>query len=330
MVKTVSSRRTLRTEPDRLRLSPLSDSGRRRRRRAQIRRRRATALLVLAVAVAAIVFLVVRSNRTTTAATAGTTSAPGTTTAGHRAAGTAQHARKAVHKAPAPVSREDRAIRAVLAYTPFIRQGVPRHRMIALTFDDGPSPYTPQVVNILVKEHVPATFFVVGQQLNDFADGLRDELRHGFVIGNHTENHAWLTHYSAAAQAAQVHDAAVRMERLGAPAPQLFRPPYGVYDSTTLAILKQAHLLMVMWSIDPGDWRRPGTGAIVSNVLANSKPGAIVIMHDGGGDRSQTVAALPAIISGLRKRGYQLVTVPQLVAADPPPRGQPLPHLSGV
>jgi peptidoglycan/xylan/chitin deacetylase (PgdA/CDA1 family) len=280
---------------------------------------------VLAVAAAAIVFLAVRSNKNTSTATAGTTS-----TVKRNPAGKTQHARKVVQKAPAPVSREDRAIRSVLAYTPFIRDGVPRHRMIALTFDDGPSPYTPQIVNTLVKAHVPATFFVVGQQLNDFADGLRDELRHGFAIGDHTENHAWLTHYSPGGQFAQVHDAAARMEHLGAPAPVLFRPPYGVYDSTTLATLKRFHMLMVMWSIDPGDWRRPGTGAIVSNVLANSKPGAIVIMHDGGGDRSQTVAALPAIISGLRKRGYQLVTVPQLVAADPPPRGQPLPHMSAA
>ena len=273
----------------------------------------------------AIAFLVVRSNKNTTTATAGTTSS-----ARHDQTTTAHHTREPVRKAPPPVSREDRAIRSVLAYTPFIRQGVPRHRMVALSFDDGPSPYTPQIVNILVKDHVPATFFVVGQQLNDFADGLRDELRHGFVVGNHTENHAWMSHYSAAGQAAQLHDAAVKMERLGAPAPILFRPPYGVYDSTTLAILKQLHMLMVMWSVDTGDWRRPGTGAIISNVLANARSGGIVLMHDGGGDRSQTVAALPAIISGLRKRGYQLVTVPQLVAADPPPRGQPLPHLSGV
>ena len=87
---------------------------------------------------------------------------------------------------------------------------------------------------------------------------------------------------------------------------------------------------MVLWSVDPSDWRRPGTGAIVSNVLRNSRPGAVVIMHDGGGDRSQTVAALPAIINGLRKRHYGLVTVPRLLTLDPPPRHQTPPHLSGV
>ena len=94
--------------------------------------------------------------------------------------------------------------------------------------------------------------------------------------------------------------------------------------------LRRLRMLMVMWSIDPSDWRRPGTEAIVSNVLSNSRPGAVVIMHDGGGDRSQTVAALPAIINGLRQRHYGLVTVPRLLTIDPPPRHQTLPHLSGV
>jgi peptidoglycan/xylan/chitin deacetylase (PgdA/CDA1 family) len=89
-------------------------------------------------------------------------------------------------------------------------------------------------------------------------------------------------------------------------------------------------MLMVLWSIDPSDWRRPGVKAIVSNVLLNARPGAIVIMHDGGGDRSQTVDALPAIIRGLRRRGYGLVTVPELIVLDPPPRHQRLSHLSGA
>src|SRR5207248_6228449 len=117
--------------------------------------------------------------------------------------------------------------------------------------------------------------------LTYFADGLRDEVRHGFEVGDHTENHAWLAHLGASGQHAQIHDDAARMERAGASAPHLFRPPYGIYNSTTLGILRRMKMLMVMWSIDPGDWRRPGTKAIVSNVLANSRPGAIVILHDG-------------------------------------------------
>jgi peptidoglycan-N-acetylglucosamine deacetylase len=221
---------------------------------------------------------------------------------------------------------ESRAINAALRYTPFVTAGTHRHRVIALTFDDGPGPYTGSIVKILVHMHVPATFFIVGQQLNDFSAALRGELDHGFDIGDHTQNHAWLTHLSAAGQYFQIHQAAVGMERLGAPSPRLFRPPYGVWNSPTIATLRALHMFMVMWSIDPGDWRRPGAKAILSSVLTHAQPGAIVIMHDGGGDRSETVAALPAIIRGLWRRGYQLVSVPQLIKLDPPPRHQQLPR----
>jgi peptidoglycan-N-acetylglucosamine deacetylase len=231
---------------------------------------------------------------------------------------------------PGGSANADPAVNRTLGYTPFIVRGVPRHRVIALTFDDGPSPYTQQVVSVLVRMHVPATFFVVGQQLRYFAAGLRDELRHGFVIGDHTQNHAWLIRLPAAGQYDQIQSDALALQRLGAPAPRLFRPPYGAFDATTFAILRRLRMLMVLWSIDPSDWRRPGVRAIVQNVLANSRPGAIVIMHDGGGNRAQTVAALPYIVNGLRRRGYQLVTVPQLLALDPPPRHQKAPELSGV
>jgi peptidoglycan-N-acetylglucosamine deacetylase len=218
------------------------------------------------------------------------------------------------------------AVGAVLRYTPFLAAGTSRHRVIALTFDDGPGPYTPSILRILIRMHVPATFFIVGQQLTTFSAALRSEIAHGFVVGDHTENHAWLIRLAHSAQYAQIHDDGLRVRRVGAPFPRLFRPPYGAFNATTLAILRALHMLMVMWSVDPGDWRRPGTKAIVSNVLENAKPGAVVIMHDGGGDRSQTVAALPAIINGLRRRHFELVTVPRLLAVDPPPRHQRVPR----
>ena len=225
---------------------------------------------------------------------------------------------------------EAQAVSTTLRYTPFIAAGSRRRRVIALSFDDGPSPYTAAIVRTLTRMRVPATFFVVGQQLRYFAAGVRDELTHGFTIGDHTENHAWLLRLGQAGQYSQIQQTAVKLERLGVPVPRLFRPPYGAYNRTTLATLRGLHMLLVLWSIDPGDWRRPGVKAIVANVLANSRPGAIVILHDGGGDRSETVAALPAIVNGLRRRGYQLVTVPRLLMLDPPQKHQRLPRLSGV
>jgi peptidoglycan/xylan/chitin deacetylase (PgdA/CDA1 family) len=87
---------------------------------------------------------------------------------------------------------------------------------------------------------------------------------------------------------------------------------------------------MVLWSVDTGDYRQPGVAAIVERALAGAHPGAIILMHDAGGVRTQTIAALPAIINGLRARGYRIVTVPQLLRDDPPPAGQPMPtSLSG-
>jgi peptidoglycan/xylan/chitin deacetylase (PgdA/CDA1 family) len=237
-----------------------------------------------------------------------------------------QHLTAAERRAAA----DSKLISAALRRSSFITAGTPRHRAIALTFDDGPGPYTPAILRILVRMHVPATFFIVGQQLKDFSAAIHSELRDGYVIGDHTENHAWLPHLAPAGQLGQIRDAAAGLQRLGAPAPRLFRPPYGAFNDVTTRLLRRMRMLMVLWSIDPGDWRRPGAGAIVSGVLSHARPGAVVIMHDGGGDRSQTVAALPAIVNGLRKRHYGLVSLPRLLSLDPPPRGRRPPRLSGV
>jgi peptidoglycan-N-acetylglucosamine deacetylase len=313
MVRAVRKWRTPRSAP---RLLAITEGARRRRRP------RLAVIAVIAVLVALGVAAVVLA-------------ASHTQTATHRAERTAGFAAEGPRRQTSSterreLARESRAIDAALRYTPFVTQGLPRQRVMALSFDDGPSPYTPEIVRILVRMKVHATFFIVGQQLDYFSAALRGEVRYGFTIGDHTENHSWLIRLSSAAQYGQIHDDATRVERLGAPFPRLFRPPYGAYNRQTLAILHKLKMMMVMWSIDPGDWRRPGTKAIIANVLANARPGAIVILHDGGGDRSQTVAALPAIVNGLRRRHYRLVTVPQLLMADPPPRHQPLPHLFGV
>ena len=223
-----------------------------------------------------------------------------------------------------------REIDAVLRRTPFVTAGVGRARLVALTFDDGPSPYTGPIVRTLVRLRVPATFFVVGQQLRYFATGLHDELRHGFVVGDHTVNHALLPRLGRVAQLTQIALDARVLRADGVPPVRLFRPPYGAYDRVTLSILARLHMLMVMWSVDPGDWRRPGARAIVAAVLRSVKPGAIIILHDGGGDRTQTVAALPAVVRGLRRRGYRLVTVAELISRDRPPRHQRLPRPIGA
>ena len=227
-------------------------------------------------------------------------------------------------------AREQSALGAVLAYTPYISVGSPRKREVALTFDDGPGPFTAQVAAILEAHRAPATFFTIGQQAGTFAAALRALVAAGFVIGNHTQTHPMMASLSGRAQSRQIDDQAVLVGVDGVPREHLFRPPYGSFDSKTLKILRERRMLMVLWDVDTEDYARPGADAIVSRAVGGAKPGSIILMHDGGGDRSQTVAALPRIIRGLRARRLRLVTVPQLLLDDPPPRtqGRP-PTLSG-
>jgi peptidoglycan/xylan/chitin deacetylase (PgdA/CDA1 family) len=235
--------------------------------------------------------------------------------------------RAPVPKRPSQSSQaiEREAVASVLAYTPFIKEGSGRVPDVALTFDDGPGPYTPEVLSVLEHFHVRATFFTIGRMERYFSDSTRRELRDGDVIGNHTETHPMMALLSEHDQREELQELAYRVEFLDGSRPVLFRPPYGSFDSTTFKLLKQMHLLMVLWSVDTSDYTQPGIETIVQRALAGAHAGAIILLHDGGGDRSETIAALPAIIRGLRARHLQIVTVPQLLADDPPPTGQPLP-----
>jgi peptidoglycan-N-acetylglucosamine deacetylase len=284
----------------------------RRRRRRRIRHPLLLLVLVLVLGLAATAGVM--------AASVGRAGRPGAGAAAAGAGPVTPERRKAVRQ-------ERRAAGTVLRYTTAVAAGSEKRRVIALTFDDGPSPYTPAILHVLERLHAPATFFVVGQQLRYFSAALQQEIRHGFPIGDHTENHAWLIRLSRSGQSAQIEQQAAAVHRLGAPTPSLFRPPYGAYNGTTLGILRRLHMLMVLWSIDPGDWRLPGVKWIVSAVLTHARPGAIVILHDGGGNRSETVAALPQVIGQLRRRGYRLVTVPELLLLDPPSAHAKLPTL---
>jgi peptidoglycan/xylan/chitin deacetylase (PgdA/CDA1 family) len=227
-------------------------------------------------------------------------------------------------------AQENQAVSAVLAYTPFLRAGGGRGREVALTFDDGPGPYTPGVLDVLERHHVPATFFAIGKMERYFSQATVRELRDGDVVGDHTETHPAMAQLSAHEQHEQLFEQLARIELLGGPRPRLFRPPYGSFNATTIRELHAMGLLMVLWSVDTSDYLQPGTATIVHRVLAGARSGAIFLLHDGGGIRTQTIAALPDIIRGLRMRRFRLVTVPQLLRDDPPPAGQPLPpSLSG-
>jgi peptidoglycan-N-acetylglucosamine deacetylase len=248
----------------------------------------------------------------------------------HTTSPAATHATAAVKRTPAETqasaaAAESKAIDHVLSYTPAVRAGGAKGNEVALTFDDGPGPYTQQLVTELNRLDVHATFFAIGDEERYFSPGTQLELRSGDVVGDHTESHPMMATLSAHDQYEQLFEQIARIELLDAPRPRLFRPPYGSFNATTFKLLHKLRLLMVLWSTDTEDYTLPGVGAIVQNALAGAHPGAIILMHDGGGNRSQTIAALPAIVSGLRKKGLHPVTIPQLMLDDPPPPGQPLP-----
>jgi peptidoglycan/xylan/chitin deacetylase (PgdA/CDA1 family) len=224
---------------------------------------------------------------------------------------------------------ENAGIDRTLAYTPYVRIAGAQHREIALTFDDGPGPYTPQLVSELKRLHVPATFFEVGVTEHDFHAGTADIVAAGFPVGDHTETHAPMSQLSAAGQDAQIRQAISVLGQFGVPYPRLFRPPYGLWNNTTVSLLGKYRMLMVLWTVDTSDYRQPGVDTIVHTVLSGAQPGAIILMHDAGGPRAQTLAAVPKIVRGLHHRGYKLVTVPKLVLDNPPPRDQQISAIAG-
>jgi peptidoglycan/xylan/chitin deacetylase (PgdA/CDA1 family) len=207
-----------------------------------------------------------------------------------------------------------RLVGCVPSGQPLAYSGPDTRRVIALTFDDGPWTDTPQFLDVLEREHVHATFFQIGRQISTYGESVdRRMLADGDMIGDHTWSHV---NVSGAGQlaAAQIAQAAAAIKAAtGGFQPCLFRSPGGALSPALISEARSMGFTTIQWDVDPRDWARPGVGAIYANVVAHARPGAIVIQHDGGGDRSQTLAALPQEIHTLRDEGYQFVTVTQLL-----------------
>ncbi len=195
------------------------------------------------------------------------------------------------------------------SYTP---EGSP---ILYLTFDDGPSPYTPQVLDLLAEFNAKATFFVIGDQAQARPDLIRAAAAAGHYIANHTLDHADLTTLGYDGFFREVERT---REILLAAAGDLFtldrdvhylRPPYGATDAFTRQYAADLGYAVVLWTVDPQDWRRPGAEQIAAHIIAHAGPGSIVLMHDGGGDRSQTVAALRTVLETFSAQGYIFRTI---------------------
>ncbi|WP_354701359.1 polysaccharide deacetylase family protein [Paraconexibacter sp. AEG42_29] len=221
--------------------------------------------------------------------------------------------------APSPADAETTAVLAVGKAVGPIRHGGGARHMVALTFDDGPGPFTGPLLAVLRRTNTPATFFQVGRNLDENplparATTLLDEVE----LADHTYTHNSLVTMDFGKQQDEIVSSAATMQAHGEAAPRLFRPPYGAYNQDTLRLMNERGMAMILWSVDSEDYTRPGVDRIVDNVMKAVKPGSIILMHDGGGERSQTVAAVAKIIKRLRGRGYGLVTVPELLLKDPP------------
>jgi peptidoglycan/xylan/chitin deacetylase (PgdA/CDA1 family) len=186
-------------------------------------------------------------------------------------------------------------------------------KYIAITFDDGPHPQnTPRLLNMLRARNIRATFYVIGRSVNQHPGIVRRTVAEGHEIGNHSQTHRLLSKLSSSelreemtlCQNAIVNAAGVR--------PRTMRPPYGgLLQTQRELVLNEYGYPTILWSVDPLDWKKPGAAAISSRIIAGTNSGAIVLAHDL---HSQTVDAMPNTLDTLLQRGYQFVTVSQLIA----------------
>ena len=165
-------------------------------------------------------------------------------------------------------------------------------KVVALTIDDGPSPvYTPQVLRILHQYGITASFSMVGRNAAAFPRVARQVAAAGHMIVNHTWDHFNLGYLSAVAVQDEIARATDAIHAVTGERPGMFRAPYGVWPAAVFSCCAQAGLTPLAWSVDPRDWSRPGVRAIIRDIEADTRTGSIILEHDGGGNRSQTVAA---------------------------------------
>ncbi len=193
-----------------------------------------------------------------------------------------------------------------------VRTGPRRGKKIALTFDDGPGPLTKQFLGKLRALNVKATFFMIGEQVPGKGALLKRMMRDGHELANHSWNHANLGGGGAGASS-QMSRTNNAIRRASGFRPCVMRPPYGSTSSDLVRRVRAQHMTSILWDVDPLDWRTPGVGTIVGTIRRQTHAGSIILEHDGGGPRGQTLAAIPQYVRTLKSRGYKFVTVSELL-----------------
>jgi peptidoglycan-N-acetylglucosamine deacetylase len=194
-----------------------------------------------------------------------------------------------------------------------VERGSGRLPEIAITFDDGPHPvFTPQVLDVLRRYGVTATFFCIGLNVDAYPELVRRAVDEGHLTGNHTWSHPYLPDLTRDELLRQVDATNGALTNAAGRASTMVRPPYGSRTPELLGWLAEHGMTTVLWDVDTQDWSVPGVEAIVAGAGALTTDGSVILMHDAGGDRSQTVAALPPILEKLLARDYRFVTIDQL------------------
>jgi peptidoglycan/xylan/chitin deacetylase (PgdA/CDA1 family) len=207
-------------------------------------------------------------------------------------------------------------------FRPALVRGPAQGRKIALTFDDGPSsPFSEKILDILRDKKVPAAFFVCGKNVERYPHIVERMAQEGHTLGNHTFSHPFVYFRSSRFIGDEIDRTQASIERASGVRPTVFRPPYGARWLGLMGVLRARGLKLIMWSATGYDWKLQTEG-VVSSTLRELKPGAVVLLHDGHNvappetiDRSNTVAALPAIIDLARAAGYEFVPLTEFLAA---------------
>jgi peptidoglycan/xylan/chitin deacetylase (PgdA/CDA1 family) len=203
----------------------------------------------------------------------------------------------------------------------FVR-GNTHKRLVALTFDDGPHEnWTLRLIAELKATHTPATFFLVGKQVDKFPELVQLEVLNGFEIGNHTYDHVDLTQIPPELIGFELEECDRAIRRATGSGARFFRPPGGERDPIVQKEAAKRHFVTALWTDDPGDYAKPGADVVLQRTLDHLDNGSIVLLHDGIPD---TLSMLPTFIKDARMRGYEFVTLSQLAAAMGPGESQPV------
>ena len=311
----VGHHETVSYDPDQLR-------SRREEARSKARRSR--------VAVGAALALVLAGVGAAVALSSGSAGTGSTTDAGNRAttpASTAAATHPTGSTAPKWTQPLASPAQQAAAVARFVRIGKPiycaggrRGRYVALTFDDGPGPYTHFAMKKLKKWHSRATFFLVGDRLSDPAwQYWAKKETYLAATGDHSWTHPYLPGLDAAAVHSQIFDTRNKAQSVSGNRVMVFRPPYGARTPQIDAIAAKANLAEIIWDVDSEDSQGANYAGIARNVIAGLKPGSIILMHE---NRGQTIRALPQILQALKRRHLTAVTVPEMLAIDPPTDAQ--------